>query len=86
MFTFMGQWVQSEVKDANGRADAVVKTADTIYVFEFKMDTTGTAEDALKQIDTKEYYIPYTADGRRVVKIGAEFSVSGRGLTRWVVG
>jgi hypothetical protein len=85
MFTMMGQWVQSEVKDASGRADAVVKTADAIYVFEFKMDTVGTAEDALKQIDTKEYYIPYIADGRRLVKIGAEFSVEERGLARWVV-
>jgi hypothetical protein len=85
MFTMMGQWVQSEVKDADGRADAVVKTADTIYVFEFKMDTTGTAEDAIKQIDTKDYLLPYTADGRKLVKIGAEFSVEGLGLVRWII-
>ncbi|MDR1723567.1 MAG: ATP-binding protein [Tannerella sp.] len=85
MFTMMGQLVQSEVKDADGRADAVVKTADAIYVFEFKMDTSGTAEDAIKQIDTKEYLVPYTADGRKLVKIGAEFSVSGRELARWII-
>jgi hypothetical protein len=85
MFTFMGQWVQIEVKDANGRADAVVKTADSIFVFEFKMDNQATAEDALKQIDTKEYLIPYTTDGRKLFKIGAEFSVEKRGLTRWVI-
>ena len=49
----MGQFTQAEVRTAIGRADAVVKTADYIYVFEFKL--TGTAEDALKQIDEKGY-------------------------------
>ncbi|MDR1724329.1 MAG: PD-(D/E)XK nuclease domain-containing protein, partial [Tannerella sp.] len=73
------------VKDADGRADAVVKTADAIYVFEFKMDTTGTAEDAIKQIDTKDYLLSYTSDGRKLIKVGAEFSVEGRGLARWII-
>ncbi|MDR2473095.1 MAG: ATP-binding protein [Tannerella sp.] len=85
LFTLMGQFTQIEVKDANGRADAVVKTADSIFVFEFKMDNKATAEDALNQIDTKEYLIPYTTDGRKLFKIGAEFSVEKRGLTRWVI-
>ena len=34
LFTNMGQFVNTEVKSAKGRADAVVKTADSIYVFE----------------------------------------------------
>ena len=37
----MGQFIQAEVRTATDRADAVVKTADYIYVFEFKL--TGTA-------------------------------------------
>jgi hypothetical protein len=49
------------------------------------MDTNGTAENALKQIDDKAYPIPYTADGRRIVKVGAEFSAKERGLSRWIV-
>jgi hypothetical protein len=36
LFTLMGQFVRTEVKSARGRADAVVKTADTIYVFELR--------------------------------------------------
>ncbi|MDR1556423.1 MAG: ATP-binding protein [Tannerellaceae bacterium] len=84
--TLMGQFVQTEVKTAAGRADAVIKTADTIYVFEFKMTGNGTAEDALKQIDSKDYLIPYTIDGRKLVKIGAEFSEKERGLSRWIKG
>jgi hypothetical protein len=86
LVTLMGQFVQTEVKTATGRADAVIKTADTIYVFEFKMDSHGTAEKALEQINSKDYLIPFTADGRKLVKIGAEFSEKERGLSRWIKG
>jgi hypothetical protein len=44
----------------------------------------GTAEEALEQIDSKDYLIPFTADGRKLVKIGAEFSEKERGLSRWI--
>lgn len=51
VFTLMGQFVETEIRSARGRADAVVKTKDTIYVFEFKLN--GSAEEALRQIDEK---------------------------------
>jgi hypothetical protein len=85
LFTLMGQFVQSEVKSNKGRADAVVKTADSIYVFEFKMDDKATAEDALAQINSKDYAIPYSADHRKVVKIGVEFSQTEKGVKRWLI-
>jgi hypothetical protein len=50
------------------------------------MDSHGTAEKALEQIDSKGYLIPYSADGRKLVKIGAEFSEKERGLSRWIKG
>jgi len=88
LFTNMGQFIQTEVKCATGRADAVVKTADSIYVFEFKMGVSHplgkAAEEALQQIDAKGYLIPYIADERRIVKIGVEFSKVERGIKRWV--
>jgi hypothetical protein len=84
LFMLMGQFVKTEVKNNKGRADAVVKTADAIYVFEFKMDDNATAEDALAQINSKEYAIPYSADGRKLVKIGVEFSQKERGIKRWL--
>ncbi|MDR0705236.1 MAG: ATP-binding protein [Planctomycetaceae bacterium] len=86
LITLMGQFVETEVKDSAGRADAVVKTSKTIFVFEFKMANHGTAEDALAQIDSKGYLIPYTADGRNLVKVGAEFSETERTVSRWKVG
>jgi len=85
LFTLMGQFVQTEVKNNKGRADAVVKTADSIYIFEFKMDDNATAEDALKQINSKDYAIPYSADHRKIVKVGVEFSQTERGVIRWLI-
>ncbi len=74
----MGQFVETEVRSARGRADAVVKTKDFIFVFEFKLN--GTAEEALKQIDEKGYLIPYTLDGRKLVKVGVNFSKETRNI------
>ena len=51
----MGQYVESEVKSSVGRADVVVQLQDAVYVFEFKYD--GTPEEALAQIDSKQYAI-----------------------------
>ena len=63
--------------------DAVVKTKDYIYVFEFKLD--GSVKDALRQIDEKGYLLPYEADGRELVKIGVSFSKEDRNLGCWEI-
>jgi hypothetical protein len=81
VFTLMGQRVRAEVHSAIGRADAVVWTRDTVYVFEFKLN--GTAEQALRQIDERGYAVPYEADGRKVVKVGAAFDRDTRNIGRW---
>ena len=85
LFKLMGQFVETEVKNNKGRTDAVVKTENSIYVFEFKMDDNGTAEDALKQINSMDYAIPYSADHKKIVKIGVEFSQTKRGIKRWLI-
>lgn len=82
VFRLMGQFTEAEVRSCKGRADAVVKTPDYIYVFEFKLE--GTAEEALAQIDDKGYLIPYTTDGRQLVKVGANFSAKERNLEKWI--
>ena len=83
VFKLMGQFTEAEVRSGRGRADAVVKTPDQIYVFEFKLN--GTAEQALQQIDDRGYLIPYLADGREIVKVGVEFSAETRNISRWLV-
>ena len=83
--------VRTEECSAAGRADAVVETADSVYVFEFKLDGNGTAEDALAQIDSKGYLIPYTAtlatDGnpKKLYKIGASFDAEKRTVGQWII-
>jgi hypothetical protein len=83
VFTLMGQFIESEVRSAAGRADAVVKTKGTVYVFEFKAG--GSAEEALKQIEDKGYMIPYSAGGKRLVKAGVVFDCEKRTLGEWRV-
>jgi len=83
LFRLMGQYVDTEVKNATGRADAVVKLPDAVYVFEFKFD--GTPEEALKQIDSKQYAVPYQADGRKIVKIGVNFDSATRTIGEWKI-
>ena len=85
IFSLLGFYIQTEVKTATGRADALCRTDNSIYVFEFKVD--GSAEDALKQIDEKGYMLPYRfEDGKRLVKVGVNISSATRTVEKWVVG
>ena len=79
----MGYHTIAEYRTSRGRIDMVVKTDDYTYVFEFKFDKS--AQEALQQIDTKEYMIPFTADGRQIVKIGVNFSKETRNIEGWEV-
>jgi hypothetical protein len=83
LFELMGQFVVVEPHFADSRADAVVMTKDTVYVFEFKIAETSTAKKAVQQIDDKGYTVPYTAKGKKIVKIGVTFSKKKRGITDW---
>ncbi len=83
VFTLLGQFIRSEVRSSRGRADAVVITPDAVYAFEFKLN--GTAEEALKQIDEKGYLIPYRLDGKRLVKVGVNFSKETRNIDEYKI-
>ena len=82
-FSMLNVYVRTQVKCAKGRADLVVWMPDAIYVFEMKVN--GTAQDALAQINEKDYAIPYKTDGRRVVKVGVKFDVNTRIPESWVI-
>ena len=75
--------VKGEVLTPAGRIDMSLETPHTVYLFEFKLDSTP--EIALQQIDDKDYSFHYYGDPRRIVKIGANFSTSLRRLTGWAV-
>lgn len=89
VFSLLGYYIHSEVKSSIGRADAVCRTQDCIYVFEFKVDSS--AEVALKQIDDKGYLIPYRFDTAnatnkiRLLKIGVNISSETRTIKDWKI-
>ena len=85
LFTWLGFYTEVEVNTAVGRTDVVIKNAKNIFVLELKVD--GSAEDALAQINSKNYAIPYKYDGREVIKIGVNVSSEDdvRTIDRWVV-
>lgn len=85
IFALLGQYVQTEVQSVTGRADCVVDTPTTVYIFELKLWSTGTAEDALTQIRTKGYDTPYKSSGKEVILIGASFDTEKRNIGEWKV-
>lgn len=73
----------ANIRSAKGRADAVVRTKDFIYVFEFKLE--GTVDEALEQIDEKGYLLPYRTDGRELVKVGVSFNAEERNIGEYKI-
>ena len=83
MFSFLNRYVYTQVRTAKGRMDILLKTDTAIYVMELKIN--GSVDDALRQINDKGYTIPYEADGRKVVKVGINFSTEDRTIKEWKV-
>lgn len=81
--TLLIEMLQRMDLNAIGRTDVVIKMPDAIYVFEFKID--GTPEEALAQINSKQYAIPYEIDHRKVVKVGVNFDSTTRTLGQWII-
>ena len=83
VFTLLGRYVVTEQQTYKGRIDCKVETDHFIYLFEYKLDKT--AEEALKQIDTKDYQLSFSADKRKLFKIGVSFDSKERKLADWKV-
>ena len=83
VFRLLGCIASVEYRSATGRIDMVIKMPDYIYIFEFKRNSS--AQTALEQIDSKNYMIPFQSDGRKVIKIGANFSDEIKGLQNWIL-
>ena len=83
VFDLLGARIQTEFKTATGRVDAVVETPDTIFVMEFKYGKS--AQEALAQIGAKGYMVPFSARGKRLVKVGVNFSPETRTIEDWII-
>ena len=83
IFYFAGCDVENEFHTSDGRIDCIVRAKTAIYIFEYKLDGNGTADDALRQIDDKGYALPFAGDERKVVKVGVVFSRDTHTLQEW---
>jgi hypothetical protein len=82
IFSYLGMFVNSEVRSSFGRADAVVQTLTDIFIFEFKFNKT--AQEAFDQIINTKYADKYLTSGKRITGIGVNFSSTDRGINEWI--
>jgi hypothetical protein len=79
----MGLYVKAEYHTSEGRIDLLLQTDSYTYIMEFKLD--GTAEEALAQINDKNYALPFAVDNRKLIKVGVNFSSKTRNIEHWIV-
>ncbi len=84
LYKLLGMHVRAEYHTSAGRIDMVLQTAGYTYVMEFKLDRT--AEEALQQIEAKDYALPFSTDGTEVIRVGVNFSSATRNIEKWVIG
>ena len=83
VFCLAGLYTKVEYHTSRGRIDLVLQTDSYVYVMEFKLD--GSAEQALQQIEDKQYALPFAKDSRKVYSIGVNFSSETRNIDKWIV-
>ena len=83
VFKLVGFYVKTEYHTSRGRIDLVLQTDRYIYIMEFKLN--GTAEDALQQIEDKQYALPFASDTRTLFRIGVNFSNETRNIDTWKI-
>ncbi len=83
IFLLMGQYVRTEVHSSVGRSDVEVETADSIYIFEFKVG--GKPQDAISQIKESGYADKHKASNKSIFLIGASISRNKRTLGKWQI-
>lgn len=71
----------NEKTQSMGRVDCIIELKDYVYIFEFKLN--GSADEALRQIQEKNYAKTYLADKRKVICIGVNFSSETRTIEEW---
>ena len=81
IINMLGLVCVNEAHTANGRMDSVIFAGDYIYILEFKTDKP--IEDALWQIEEKDYALIYADSGKKLVKIGVIFSRENRNIVEW---
>ncbi len=81
VFELLGIFIDAESCTNQGRIDAYIRTAKTVYIFEFKLDKTS--GEAVGQILDRRYYEKFQSGKLPIRMIGVNFdSVKGR-IDEW---
>ena len=83
VFRLLGIYARAEVTCASGRIDMVVTTRKHVYIFEFKVNTQGSAQDAINQIKELGYLRSIRAGKRPVHLVGVSFDEKTRNIGEW---
>jgi hypothetical protein len=81
VFSMFGISIKSEPYSSYGRMDAVVETDKYVYCFEFKVDKS--ADEALAQIEEKEYLLQFKNTEKQLFKVGVSFDSEKRNIGEW---
>jgi hypothetical protein len=81
IFSMLGLNCRPEVHISNGRIDTLVETANFVYCFEFKLDKS--ADEAMEQINKKDYLLPWKGSGKKLFKVGVDFDREKRNIGEW---
>ena len=83
IFSLFGMYIDVEVRTPKGRVDVVMRTADTLYVIELKLDKS--ADAAMFQINLKNYPERFVLCGLPIVKVGINFDSEKHTLGDWMI-
>ncbi len=81
IFILLNLRISAEERTNLGRIDHVIEMDDLIYIFEFKMS--GAPEEALQQIEDKQYAQKFKGTGKKVYGIGVVFA--DRNIEAWAM-
>lgn len=79
----LGFDVRTQQGTSFSRMDMVIRMPGRIYVMELKVDRSP--EEALRQIDEKDYALPFLHYGLSVVKVGINYSSRTNNIDGWII-
>ncbi|MDE7441464.1 MAG: ATP-binding protein [Muribaculaceae bacterium] len=86
IFSLIGINTQVEMDSSDGRMDIMMRNGNYLYIIELKRD--GSAEEALKQINEKDYSRQFIKEQMKnsnlqIISIGINFSSEKRNIDTW---
>ncbi|MCH5233989.1 MAG: AAA family ATPase [Muribaculaceae bacterium] len=83
ILNLLGIYCNAEYVTSHGRIDLLIQTDEYVYVIEMKLD--GSPKEALDQIESKDYALPFQFADKKIFKIGVNFSSETRNIENWII-